>query len=310
MSQGSIQNVAASVHARLLNKARTSRKPFNELLQYYAMERFLYRLSKSRHAERFILKGALMLRAYGAVPMRPTRDIDLLGRDPSAAGQLESVIRDCLAVGVEEDGMRFDPETISSEEIATVAEYQGVRLLFKGYLGTARVSMQIDIAFGDVLVPGPLWIEYPELLNSGMLRLLAYSLESAIAEKFQAMVALDIANSRMKDFYDIWFIARENTFNGDQLGEAIRQTFERRSTMLPTEVPTALTPHFYGDPMKQRQWSAFIQRSLLQNAATLQSVAEKIEKFLMPPCLAIASGESFNAQWKLGGPWTGNEAGE
>ena len=291
------RNVAASVHARLLNEARSSGRPFNELLQYYAIERFLYRLSVSKHAERFILKGALMLRARGAAPERPTRDIDLLGSGDNSPSSLEAVVRDCLDVGVVDDGIGFDADSLTSEQIADEAAYQGVRLTMSGSLGTARLSILIDVGFGDAIVPGPIWIDYPEMLDYGKPRLKSYTLESAVAEKFEAMVALDIVNSRMKDFYDIWFMATTQSFKGDSLSQAVRETFQRRQTDIPVERPTALTTEFTADDLKLRQWSAFLRKSLLSDAPSLRQVSELIADFLMPPCHALNEGTTFNHVW-------------
>jgi len=197
--------MAASVHARLLNKARESAaRPFMELLQYYGMEKFLLRMSRSEYAKEFILKGALLLRTTGISEIRPTQDIDLSRETAQTIEELENMVRDCCQIKVEEDGLTFDPDTVKGEDIREDQAYKGVRIKFLGKLGNARIPMQIDIGFGDVVSPSPLWIEYPVLLDGDSPNLLAYTLESAIAEKYQAMVHLDMANSRMKDFYDIW----------------------------------------------------------------------------------------------------------
>ncbi|RMG12191.1 MAG: nucleotidyl transferase AbiEii/AbiGii toxin family protein, partial [Deltaproteobacteria bacterium] len=234
-------NLAASVHARLLDRAKAEGRPFNELLQYYAMERFLYRLSRSEHGDRFVLKGALMLQLWGRPVTRATRDIDLLGRGASNVDYLVDVVRSCLALEVEDDGLRFDPECVTGKEIRLAANYDGVRIRCKAQLGNACVSLQIDVGFGDVITPGAQEIEYPVLLDFEAPRLLGYTPESAIAEKFQAMVVLDMANTRMKDFLDIWMLAREHEFAGDVLADAVAATFRRRQTPLPESTPLALT---------------------------------------------------------------------
>lgn len=186
---------------------------------------------------------------------------------------------------------------MTSYQIADEAEYGGVRLTFSGFLGTARVSVQIDVGFGDAVIPGPIWIDYPELLDFGKPHLKTYTLESAIAEKFQAMVALDIVNSRMKDFYDIWFIATTQSFGGRPLSQAIRETFRRRRTEIPVERPTALTTEFSSDDVKLRQWSAFVRRSRLDDAPSLTEASELIARFLMPPCHALREDIPFNGTW-------------
>lgn len=304
MTRRDLKNVAVSVHARLLNKAREERRRFDELLQYYAMERFLFRLSQSPHVEHFVLKGALMLRTHAIEQPRLTRDIDLLGYGSSRTEHLEQIVRDCLRLDVPDDGLTFDPESVEGSEISREAEYQGVRIRFTGYLGNARTAMQLDVGFGDAVVPGPIWIDYPELLDFGPPRLLGYTLESAIAEKYQAMVYLGMVNSRMKDFYDLWFLARGFRFDGERLCRAIEATFSRRQTDLPADTPVALTSAFADDPAKQRQWAAFLRKIRIDaDELTLPDAIERIEAFLMPPTIALVEGHSREMHWSPGGPW-------
>ena len=229
-------NASASVRQRLLNRSRSERRPFNELLQYFAMERFLYRLSQSAHAHRFVLKGALMLRVWGSPEFRPTMDIDLLGRTRNAEADIVSQMRDILMVNVETDGLAFDPDSIHTERITEGADYDGIRIRFLGVLGAAIIHMQIDIGFGDVVYPEPKELDFPTILNFPAPRLFCYSRESSISEKVEAMVKLGMLNSRMKDFYDIWLLSRQFDFEGPKLVQAIRRTFERRSTVLPAEI--------------------------------------------------------------------------
>ena len=203
MTERAPANLPASVHQLLLNKARHTHRPFNELLQYYAMERFLYRLSKSPYAARFILKGALMFTAWKLESYRPTMGIDLLGR---TANQVESVVaitKEVCAQTVAPDGMVFNPATVKGARIIEDANYPGVRIRFQANLGAARVTLQLDIGFGDVIVPAPHLIEYPTLLDFEAPRLRGYSKESMVAEKFESLVKRGILNSRMKDFFDI-----------------------------------------------------------------------------------------------------------
>ncbi len=209
------KNMAASVHARLAEIARRTGRPFQELLQYYAMERFLYRLSKSPHAARFVLKGALMLRVWDAPMARPTKDIDLLGRLENSLENLSTVVREICAVDVEPDGLVFRPATVKSERI------REDRIRFDGLLARARIAMQLDVGIGDVMVPGPVEIAYPTLLDFPAPRLKGYPRETAIAEKFEAMVKLGTLNSRMKDFYDIWLLSRQFDFDGPTLAQAV-----------------------------------------------------------------------------------------
>jgi predicted nucleotidyltransferase component of viral defense system len=304
MKRGEGRNVAASVHDRLLNQARATGTSLNDLLAYYAIERFLYRLSISRYAEQFILKGALMLRAREGAPMRPTRDIDLLGRTSNSTENLTAIIRACMEIETNDDGLRFDGASIRAATIARDAEYRGIRLIFLAFLGTARIPMQIDIGFGDIVVPSPVWIEYPELLGYGRPRLLMYTLESAIAEKFHAMVALDFANSRMKDFYDIHYLALHHTFDGETLMAAIRRTFDQRETIVTSDIPMALTSQFAEHQSKQAQWVAFLRKLRLSDSEpSLHIVVERLRDFLLEPLTSIADPGQFQKRWAPGGPW-------
>ena len=251
------RNVPASVRQRLLNRARRDRRPFNELLQYFAMERFLYRLSQSVHADRFVLKGALMLQVWRSPTIRPTMDIDLLRRTSSAEADLVAQVRDILAVDVQPDGLAFDPDSIRTERITEGADYEGIRIRFPGTLDTARVHMQIDVGFGDVVYPAAEAADLPIMLDFPAPRLLCYSREAFIAEKLEAAVKLGTLNSRMKDFYDIWLLSRQFDFDGSELAEAIRLTFEHRGTAVPPLIEALDEPFIES---KQLQWTAFRNR--------------------------------------------------
>ena len=226
------KNIAASVRQRLLIKARETGRPFSELLQYFAMERFLYRLSKSRYKDNFVLKGALMLTVWEAPLTRPTMDIDLLGRIDNSIETIVEVTREICRQEVEPDGIDFDIATVEAERIAEGADYEGIRVRFRGSLDTARIVMQLDIGFGDIVIPSPEPTNCPTLLDLPAPRLRGYSRESTIAEKFEAMVKLGILNSRMKDFFDIWLMLHQFDFEGPILAEAISKTF---SAQVPTE---------------------------------------------------------------------------
>jgi hypothetical protein len=299
-----ITNVAASVHARLLNRARVEGRPFNELLQYYVMERFLYRLSRSEHANNFVLKGALMLQFWGGQVARATKDIDMLGRGAASVAEVVDVVRSCLEVAVDDDGLRFDPRHITGEEIRLAANYNGVRVRCAARLGNARVTLQIDVGFGDVITPGAQQIEYPTLLDFEAPRLLGYTPETAIAEKLEAMVVLDMANTRMKDFLDIWILAQGRTFAGQLLAHAIEATFRRRRTVLPESTPLALTPAFHSLAAKQAQWRAYLRKGRVQgDVPDFDEVAEHIESFVMPLVTSLSAGQPFTRRWPPGGPW-------
>jgi len=299
-----IKNTAASVHQRLLNKAKESSRTFNELLQHFAIERFIYRLSRSPHADRFVLKGALMFSAWSTSTSRPTMDIDLLGRIDNDIETIVAVIKDVCLMDVEEDGMSFHENSVKAARITEDAEYEGVRVRVRGGLGNVRVSLQIDIGFGDFVVPGPHKITYPTLFDFSPPVLQGYTMESTIAEKFQAMVRLGILNSRMKDFYDIWKLAHTFGFNGKILAEAIAKTFERRNTPIPSAM-TFFKSSFAKDSVKKSQWRGFVEKAMLADAPdSIEDVVFAINLFLEPVISSLFSREVFNCTWTAPGPWT------
>ena len=299
----SIANLPASVHQRILNKAKESSRPFNELLQYFAVERFIYRLSKSPHADQFILKGALMFSAWCGPASRPTMDIDLLGKIDNRIDTITTVMKDVCLTDVEPDGISFDAETVEAIRITEDAEYEGVRVRVHGSLGKARISIQIDIGFGDVIVPNASTVSYPAILDFQAPELKGYTMESTIAEKFQAMVKLGVLNSRMKDFYDIWFLSRTFDFKGKILGEAIEKTFEKRNT--PVNLKAALFDSSFGlDRDKNVQWRGFIRKAKLIGAPdTFEEIVAAVKLFLEPLARAIAGQKMFNSVWPAPGPW-------
>ena len=249
-------NIAASVRARLLNLARRTNQPFDVLLTRFVHERLLYRLSRSPHADRFVLKGAMLLTTWLPETARGTRDLDLLGLGDVSEQSILGIFREVLAIAVD-DGVAFDLGALQVGLIREELEYGGVRLRGTASLSGARIAVVVDIGFGDFVEPGLETIEYPSLLDLPAPRLRAYAPETVIAEKFQAMVALGRANSRMKDFYDIWILTKTFDFAQDRLARAIAATFARRQTAIPTDWPDALAPAFAEDPLKQRQWAVF-----------------------------------------------------
>lgn len=293
------KDIAASVRQRLLNRSREEKRPFQELLQYYAMERFLYRLSQSDHSDCFILKGALMLRIWDAPQARPTMDIDMLGRTNNDIDAILTQIREILDQPVEDDGMVFHPDSLKAERITEEADYHGVRALFSGELSGARVNMQLDIGFGDVVHPEARRETFPILLDLPAPELNCYSRESAIAEKFQAMVQLGELNSRMKDFYDIWLLARQFDFEFQPLEAAIQRTFEQRKTDLPQSNPF---PEGFAE-RKQGQWEAFHRRLKQEHVpAEFGNILDTVLKFL-EPAFAPETSETKARIWRAPGPW-------
>jgi predicted nucleotidyltransferase component of viral defense system len=297
-------NVAASVRARLQNRARKEGRPFQELLQYYGLERFLWRLSRSPHRDKFILKGALLLRVWDASSSRPTRDIDLLGFTNNDIEAIKAIVVELCKAASDDDGVVFDPATVTGERIKEDADYEGIRIKFVGFLERARIPMQIDIAFGDVMHPAASDAQYPTLLDTPAPTLRVYPRETVIAEKFQAMVHLGTLNSRMKDFYDVWLLSRQFDFDGPSLAGAVAGTFNNRQTQMEIE-PVALTSDFYDSEDKQKQWAAFLRKSQMASAPPkFGDVAIALRDFLLPIARSLAESREFNSTWSPPGPWT------
>ena len=303
MTQQRGPNVAASVRQRLLDQARSKRVDFNLLLTRYGLERFLYRLGCSEYRERFILKGAMLFPLWGVVSYRSTRDVDLLGYGESEIAALVEVFRMICQTEVADDGVIFDPASVQAEDIRDQMEYGGTRIKLNADLAGARIHLQVDIGFGDVVTPAAVSADYPTVLDQPAPHVRVYPRETVFAEKFQAMVHLGIANSRMKDFHDLWVIGNQFDFDGATLSTALARTFERRNTPLPTELPLALTPEFFADTQKIRQWKAFLNRAGLVIQPELSEVATFITAFVMPLIELCSRGEVFDGAWTAGGPW-------
>jgi hypothetical protein len=299
-------DVAASVKARLLARAKAQREEFERTLVRYAGERLLYRLGVSPARERCILKGASLLTVWMLDPYRATRDVDVLSFGSPDAAAIRALVEEICAEPCPEDGLSFDLSEMSVEGIRGPEEYPGKRARFLAFLGTARIHVQVDFGFGDALVAGPDEIEYPTML-SGLPapRLRAYPREASVAEKFEAMVSLDTRNSRMKDFHDIWALSTAFSFAGSALKEAIAACFERRGTPWRVEVPRALTPAFYQTPEIETRWRSYLAAGavLVPPPAQFQVVGERIIRFLAPVRSSLVEGASFTSTWEPGGPW-------
>jgi len=274
------RDIGASVRARLLTLAREKGQAFGLLLTRYATERLLYRLSTTPHRDRFVLKGAMLITTWFDDPHRPTRDLDFLGYGDSAPEPMLAVFREICAID-ENDGIIFNVDALRVELIREELEYGGLRLRTTALLAGARITVVIDIGFGDAIEPGVEEINLPVLLDLPVPRLRAYARETVVAEKFQAMVMLGLANTRMKDFYDIWMLSRNYDFDGERLSRAIAATFERRATAIPGDLPDALTTAFSTDATKQRQWEAFA-RDLAAEVPSLEVIVVDLAGFLMP----------------------------
>jgi Nucleotidyl transferase AbiEii toxin, Type IV TA system len=293
------RNVGASVRARLLDKARAESADFQILLTRYALERLLYRLSVSKHRDRFILKGAMLFATWVDVPFRPTRDLDLLGSGDNEPQTVAAMFRDICNEPVPEDGVAFDGAALQAAAIRATADDGGVRVRTTATIDGARIAIQVDIGFGDAITPGPVTISYPTLLDNPAPQLLAYPVETVVAEKFEALVTLGMANSRLKDFYDLWLIAQTFELREATLINAVRSTFKRRGTALPTDVPVGLSDEFAA--AWATQWRAFLTRERMSAAPdALAVVVADLRLFLLP---LLASTSNSNRMWPPGGPW-------
>lgn len=299
-----VENIAASVKQRLLNGAQARREQFELTLVRFGSERLLFRLGTSPHADRFVLKGGLLFLLWSDQIYRPTRDVDLLGAGRPDADTLRQVFREVCTMEAPGDGITFDIDSIRVETIRDAQEYIGLRVTLTAALGNARIPLQVDVGFGDAVTPPPERCELPTLLDHPAPTLRAYRRETVIAEKLHAMVDLGERNSRMKDFYDVWALARTFAFDGRELAGAIAATFERRGTAITTELPLALSSAFYADVARATQWRRFRDRQGLSHApADFAVVGESVRGFLSQLLLLIVQQDRHSARWVAGGPW-------
>jgi len=303
MTNSNLRNIAASVHHRLLNKSKEAARPFNELFQYYAIERFLYRLSRSSYSERFVLKGALMLMVWKVPTFRSTMDIDMLGKMQNSTDAIIAMVREVCLQEVEPDGIVFDPNSVRGQVITEEADYEGVRLHFRGSLDNARITIQLDVGFGDIVIPSPELMPYPTILDLPEPQIRGYSKESMIAEKFEAMVRRGIMNSRMKDFWDIRLLARQFDFDGKTLAAVLTETFSARHTAIPLD-PVAFTEAFIQDKTKQTQWKAFLRKNrLVGDPDNFEEAVTAVSLFLKPVIDCLVNSKAVPVVWTAPGPW-------
>lgn len=290
------KNVSASIRARLLNLSRSTGRDFQELSVRYTVERFLARLVASEYREMFILKGAMLYIPWKLDEKRTTMDLDLLGFGSPDLEDLTQVFKQICQTTIEDDGLVFDSESLQVAAIREDSVYDGVRVIARVAIGNMSIRLQVDVGFGDQVVPAPQAAEFPALLVEHGPVIRSYSPESVIAEKFNAMVVLGMANSRMKDYFDIWMLSRSFSFNADILSEAIQQTFSKRQTVMPVIEPVGLRDEFGSDQSKQRQWSGFIRKQRKQETAPeLPEVVKWVRAFLMPIITETAAG-SWSAE--------------
>lgn len=281
MRSDPMTNLAASVRARLLNVAKAQESDFQQVLVRFALERILYRLTQSPHADRFLLKGALLFTLWYDMPHRTTRDVDLLGFGASDLNSVARVFREIAAIAVD-DGIVFDPASVTVESIRKEAGYGGVRVVVAAELARARCKTQIDVGFGDAVVPGPVDSVYPVLLEDlPAPRLRAYPTYTVVAEKLHAIALLGMANTRLKDYFDLSVLLQREVLDADLLAEAIHATFERRGMAAPTELPVGLTDEFAQDPSRQALWQAFLKKNGLA-LEPLRDIVGRLRSALMP----------------------------
>ena len=299
-----VKNISASIRARLQNIAKETGRPFSEVLQYYGMERFLYRFSRSEYADQFILKGALMFAVWQVPERRTTLDIDFSARYNNQIAAIEELISDVCKIPVTPDGIIFDSAKVKGKKIKENADYEGVRVKFRGFLERSRFTMQIDVAFGDVIYPKPVVIDYPVILGLPKPHLKGYPVEGVVSEKCEAIVKLGSLNSRMKDFYDLWLMLRRFDFDGIRLTEALKRTFRHRQTPLPEHQPIFAEEIYDERSDRQTLWKAFLKKGEIKHISEkLSAVAVEIESFLVDPLDAIRRGQAFSKEWKAPGPW-------
>lgn len=299
------RNPGASIQQRLRNHAQATGEDTVLILARYIIERFLYRLSQSPYQERFVLRGATLFSVWTASLHRPTRDVDLLATGESSAEAMAPLFQDICATVVPEDGVLFLPETLRIEERSEGRVYQGLHVEVTAALGSARPRLEIDVAFGEVITPGPQEVEVPTLLSQPRPRLRAYPRETVLAEKTEALVSLGINNTRLKDFFDLWYISATFPVDGRLLTQALSATFTRRQTAFPEAgLPMALTDRFYKDETKQSQWKKF--RGKVEGSpegTELEALIRALQAFLVPPLEALALGKPFSYSWRPGDGW-------
>lgn len=272
--------MGASVRARLLDMSRETGQPLDLLLTRYALERLLYRLTRTNYHDRFVLKGAMLMTTWFADPMRPTRDIDLMGFGSADADEMLGLFREVCAIKLD-DGVEFDLDSLKATANREDLAYGGLRLETYAFVGGAKLRIIIDIGFGDATEPGLEELELPVLLDQPAPHLRTYARETVVAEKFQAMVMIGQANTRLKDYYDLWVLSQSYSFDQERQARAIAATFKRRGTEIPTELPDGLKPAFYEDKAKLAQWAAFVE-DVAAEPGSLRAVCDALAGFLMP----------------------------
>lgn len=298
------EGLAHSVHTRLVAKSKELGIEAQLLLERYALHRLLFRLSKSSHADRFLLKGAQLMLIWIGESTRTTRDADLLGLGEITDDGLRRIMADVCTEPVIEDGMEYLADSIRVTPIREETAYGGRRVKLQARLGSARLPIQVDVGIGDAVTPEPEWVELPQMLDLPAARLRAYRPETSIAEKLETIVVRGLINSRLKDYFDIYILSVHEAFESGVLSSAIRDTFERRGTPIPRELPEGLTQAFVDDPGRMLQWRSFLEKSgVVDVSEDLADVVATIAEFLEPVIAEARGGGSPGSHWPPGGPW-------
>jgi predicted nucleotidyltransferase component of viral defense system len=305
MSPSKTKNYVASVRQRLLNYARSSGQDFVFVLRTFAMERLLYRLSRSPYVDNFVLKGAMLFKLWTGDFYRQTRDIDVLAFKSESIDSLNAVFQEISQITFADDGLTYLSDTVNVNAIREEQQYGGLRVTLTAMLGAAKIHLQVDCGFGDTITPDPVVSDFPTLLDHPAPQLRMYPKETVVAEKLEAIVRFGMANSRMKDFYDLWALARNFSFSGQIIASAIQNTFKSRKTPLPMGTPEAFQTSFIQNPLKQTQWQAFVQKTRFVDVEkNFGKTIDFVRSFLSPPIEHIAKSKSFEMTWPAGGPWS------
>lgn len=303
MSQDRSDGMSAHIRKQLSQRSTETGENLTFILERFAAQQLLFRLSISEHRNSFALKGAQLLAVWSSEPYRATRDIDLLGWGETSQERLESVFQELCGIEVADDGLIFAKDTIKVDEIRENQEYGGHRVRLRAYLGEAWVNVQVDVGFGDAITPQAVEVQFPSMLDLPPARLTAYPKETVVAEKVEALVRLGLINGRMKDFSDLYYLASEFEFDGQLLAKALIATFSRRRTGLPQDIPVALTEQFYRDGDTMRRWSGFLQTARMSTEAALEDVCLKLRDFVLPALRAAASDADFDMTWRPDDLW-------
>lgn len=303
MSQERPKNIAASVHQRIINLARAQNADANLIFTRYGLERFLYRLSLSPHADSFVLKGAMLFFVWTGTASRPTRDLDLLAHLAPEPEEIRRVFQNICLTAVEDDALEFQAAAMQIEVTQGLRRFGGFRVTIPALLGKVRLQVQVDLGFGDTVTPAPKRITYPTLLDQPAPQLAAYHMETVIAEKTEAIVKLGLTNTRTKDYFDLLALSRNFAFTGSDLAASLAATFRTRDTPIPADIPPGLTDGFATDATARTRWQTFLRRNALAGDPDWPEAVATVRAFVLPPLHAVGQAQAFTQMWPVSGPW-------